>query len=134
QGAGMVLYRVDGLLRVIGRIEGLYPDGWSGRSVTYTPSDCTGGSLVVTLTSDPVIHPHSQVVTATSGSREVARITIQRNDDVGRQLVVPLGAHGGVCSVDFTVTPTTVPDQTLGTGDTRELGIRFVRVRYRPPS
>ena len=104
--------------------------GDAGSTVAVTFS---GGSLAVTLTSDPVIHPHSQVVTATSGNRDVARITIQRNHDVGRQLVVPLRAHGGVCSVDFTVTPTTVPDQALGTGDTRELGIRFVRVRYRPP-
>jgi hypothetical protein len=132
QGAGMVLYRVDGLLSAIGRIEGLYPDGWSGRSVAYTGYACNGGSLVVTLTSDPVIHPHSQVVTATSGDREVARITIPRRNDVGRRLVVPLRTQGGVCTVGFTVTPTSVPEQTIGTGDTRELGIRFVRIRYRP--
>jgi hypothetical protein len=133
QGVGMVLYRVDGPIRAVGRIEGLYPDAWSGRSVSYTGFSCRGGSLVVTLTSDPVIHPHSQVVTATSGSRQVARITILRKHDVGRHLIVPLRPQGGICTVGFTVTPTAVPEQTIGTGDARKLGIRFVRVQYRPP-
>jgi hypothetical protein len=133
RGTGMVLYRVNGPLKAIARIDGLYPDAWSGRSVSYTGYACRGGSLVVTLTSDPVIHPHSQVVTATSGDRAVARITIPRRRDVGRRFVVPLRAQGGVCTVGFTVTPTTVPHQTIGTGDTRELGIRFVRIQYRPP-
>jgi hypothetical protein len=46
---------------------------------------------------------------------------------------VPVRPEKGVCRVDYTIAPTAVPDQRLHNGDTRELGIRFSLVVYRPP-
>ena len=130
---GMALYRTPGPLRVDERIDGIYPDTWSGPTVSYQRYGCRGGTLAVTLTSDPSLHPYNQVVTATSGQRQVARETIPLRHDVGRRMVVPLTGEHGLCSVIFTVSPTAVPAQRLGTGDARELGIRFTSLTYRPP-
>ena len=52
----LVLYRVDGPLRQVAFVDGLYPqDTWSGKHVTYTRHDCTGGTLEVELQSDPAL-------------------------------------------------------------------------------
>ena len=53
---GIVLRRIDGPLRQVSRVDGLYPqDTWSGRAGARTrASGCRGGSVAVTLQSDPV--------------------------------------------------------------------------------
>jgi Dolichyl-phosphate-mannose-protein mannosyltransferase len=130
---GMALYRTAGPLRLEERIDGIYPDTWSGPTVGYQRYGCRGGRLVVTLTSDPSLHPYNQVVTAMIGQRQVARETIPPRHDVGRRMVVPLTGERGLCAVVFNVSPTAVPAQRLGTGDARELGIRFTSFIYHSP-
>ena len=45
---GIVLRRIDGPLRQVSRVDGLYPqDTWSGKTVTYTRLGCHGGSVTV---------------------------------------------------------------------------------------
>ena len=46
--------------------------------------------------------------------------------------MIPLVASGGACQVDFAVSPTVVPADTIGGQDTRALGIRFMRFTVRP--
>lgn len=133
-GMGMTLYRVGGPLFLTARIEGLHPnDTWSGPEVRYTRLDCTGGRLVVTLTSDPALFSVPQTVTASVGGREVARATVAPTA-VDQPLAVPLEAEGGDCRVRFGVSPTAVPAEVApGSADPRELGIHFTAFRFQPP-
>jgi hypothetical protein len=122
----MLLYRVGGPLRQISRVEGLYPqDTWSGARVTYTRLDCRGGSVAVTLQSDPALYSTPQTVTAFVGGREVGRIAVAPT--AIRALTVPLRASGGRCVATFRVGRTKMP-----ANDPRQLGIHFNRFSYRP--
>ena len=50
----LVLYRVDGPLRQAAFVDGLYPqDTWSGKHVTYTRHECTGGTARSRATERP---------------------------------------------------------------------------------
>jgi hypothetical protein len=132
-GTGMRLFRTSGRYVHIPQIVGgLYPDTWSGQTVGYQRYGCKGGKLLVTLTSDPAIHPTRQVVSATEANREVARRVITPANDVGQTMVVPLRSQDGLCGVEFTITPTAVPNDVIKNGDLRQLGIRFARMTYRP--
>jgi hypothetical protein len=128
---GMALYRVDGPIRVDGRIGGLYEDGWSGPTVSFTGYHCGGGRLTVRLTGDPTLQPKPQTVVATSGSRTLAKIVV-RPHRFNVPFAVPLVGSGGVCAVTFSVSPTAVPAQVYGSADQRALGMRFTDFVYRP--
>jgi hypothetical protein len=128
---GMALYRIDGPVRLDGRISGLYQDHWSGPTVSFVGYDCRGGSLSVRLTGDPTLQPKPQTVVATSGSQTLARIVV-RPHHFNVPFSVPLAAGGGACLVTFTVSPTAVPAQVYPSADTRTLGIRFTDFVYRP--
>jgi hypothetical protein len=133
QLVGLTLYRVGGPLVNAAQVAGLYPDfAWSGPEVTYTRRGCTGGRLVLGLTSDPVLFDRPQTVRAFVGGREVARAHV-RPTTVGRLWTVPLTGVAGECRVRFTIAPTAVPDEVLGNGDTRELGVHFASIRFEQP-
>lgn len=131
---GVLLYRVDGALRQVSRVEGLYPqDTWSGPSVTYTRLACGGGVLTVLLQSDPGLFERAQTVTASVRGRRVARVQVQ---PVGtRVLRVPLEPRGGTCVARFEISPTAIPAVVTGgkSQDARVLGIHFNRFSYAPP-
>mgnify|MGYP001770970752 CR=1 FL=1 len=130
---GMLLYRVQGPLRQISLVEGLYPqDTWSGKTVAYTRRSCRGGQLAVELQSDPALFTQPNTVVASVAGREVARVSVGPRER--RTLVVPLRARGDVCHVRFTVGRTRVPKvETRGVNpDPRRLGIHFNRFTYRP--
>jgi hypothetical protein len=131
KGLGMTVYRVDGPIKVAGQLEGVYPDLWSGPTATYTELACKGGTVTVRLTSDPGSHPFPQTITAKEGGRVFSKTVRPRHFYV--PFSVPVRPVKGVCRVDYTISPTAIPDQRLHNGDTRELGIRFVRVVYTPP-
>src|SRR3954467_1703201 len=90
-----------------------------------------GGGRSMRLTGDPALQPRRQAVVAASGKRVVGRVVV-RPHQLNVPFSVPLRPTGGVCTVTFTVSPTAVPATVLGTGDTRELGIRFQNVVFRP--
>jgi hypothetical protein len=130
---GIVLRRVFGPLRQVSRVEGLYPqDTWSGPEVTYTRLGCRGGSVVVTLQSDPSLFTKPTTVVASVGGREVARTRVAPT--ATRYLTVPLERRGESCAVRFTVSPTAIPKVvTKGqNSDPRELGAHFTRFTYKP--
>jgi hypothetical protein len=133
QRKGIVLRRLFGPLRQVSRVDGLYPqDTWSGREVTYTRLGCRGGSVVVTLQSDPSLFTKPTTVVAAVDGREVGRARVAPT--ATKYLTVPLVRHGESCVVRFTVTPTAVPKVVTNgqNTDPRELGAHFTRFTYRP--
>jgi len=132
-GTGMRLYRITGpSVRLRYVINWIYPDDWSGGSLQYTRYRCRGGTLTTVLSSNPLVHPHDQVVTATLDGRVVTRRVIRPAHDTGQRMNVPLTGKGGLCSVTFTITPTAQPNVALHNGDMRELGVRFTNFVFRP--
>jgi hypothetical protein len=130
---GIVLRRIDGPLRQVSRVDGLYPqDTWSGREVTYTRLGCRGGHVVVTLQSDPSLFTKPTTVVASVDGREVALTSVA--PEATEELRVPLTRHGESCVVNFTVSPTLIPNVVTGgqNPDPRELGAHFSRFTYEP--
>lgn len=128
---GMDLYRLNGTLRQVARVVGVYADAWSGREVTYARVDCTGGSLLVTLQSDPNLFHRPNLVVAAEGGVPVASAVVPA---VGKAvLTVPLHAVADRCVVRFRVAHTAVPAVVLGGSntDTRVLGTHFTGFTYR---
>jgi len=128
-GLGMALYRVGGPIRLIGRLDGVYPDSWSGPTVGYSRQPCVSGTLSVVLAGYARLQPRPVTVVARSADR-VVRIVVPATGH--RTLAIPLRPRNEFCQVAFSISPTAVPAQVLGGTDTRELGIRFRRVTFRP--
>ena len=129
---GLILYRVGGPLRQLSHVEGLYPgDTWSGPEVTYTRLDCRGGSVAVTLQSDPALFTAPQRVTAFVGGRAVARAAVAPRGVT--TLTAPLRPSGSTCTARFVVARTLVPREvTRGANpDPRRLGLHFNAFAYR---
>jgi hypothetical protein len=128
---GSVLLRTDGQLRLSHTVDGVYPDSWSGPTVTYTRFRCRGGEVVATVQSDGGLFREPQVVTATAAGGRTVRFTVP----VGatRRLAVPLAPQRSTCVVSFAVSPTAVPAQVQpGATDERDLGLHFLGFRHRP--
>jgi hypothetical protein len=124
---GLAVLRVGGPLRMASSVTGIYADGWSGRTATYTRYRCRGGELSVLVESDPNLFRRPQEVIARVNGQILA---VGRVPRVGRGLFsVPLRPGPvGRCVVRFTITPTAVP----GGRDRRRLGTHFLRFTYRP--
>jgi hypothetical protein len=125
---GLTLWRVGGpVIATETRIEGRYPDDtWSGREVVWTRERCGGGTLTVSLSSDPNLYDEVQTVTAYVGGERVGRARIAPEDSV--DLSVEVEPRDGVCRVVYRVAEVRVP----GGGDPRELGAHFTAFDYRP--
>jgi hypothetical protein len=133
RGTGMTLYETSGPLRIKGTLVGVYPDRWSGGAALWTQYGCDGGTLRAHLLSDPLLyHRRPQSLTAQLDNKTIAQTTVPSTRAATFSVPLP---RRGVCAVNFLVAPTAVPAQTIpGTGDTRTLGIRFLRFDYRPAS
>jgi hypothetical protein len=117
---GIVLLRTSSPLRETQLVDGLYPDTWSGRHVTYTRLRCRGGIVVALVQSDGHLFRRPQLVTARG-----ARVRVPPGAQ--RIVSVPLERGAGDrCRARFTVTPTKVP----GKADRRRLGIHFLSFQY----
>jgi 4-amino-4-deoxy-L-arabinose transferase-like glycosyltransferase len=132
-GAGMVLYRVDGPVRVRGRLTGVYSDSWTGPQAEYTRWACRGGRLLVMFASQPGLFKKAQTVVAVANGRAVGRVRVAPTADE-RSATLPLASRRGRCSIQLVVSRTVVPSEILGTPDTRELGVRITALDYLPPS
>jgi hypothetical protein len=128
---GMRLYRVRGPIRVITTAGDIYPDRWSGSSATLVAYACHGGKLILELAGEPRVHPGPVTVVATSGGRRLARLVVPPSL-ASRRYTIPLVSSGGLCQVDFAVSPTAVPAETVGGQDKRALGIRFMSFTVKP--
>jgi hypothetical protein len=114
---GLVLYRMDGPLRVSFATRGIDADGWSRRTFSIKRFGCLPTSrLRVALEQDPKLFRVAQTLAV--GGR---RYRIHGS----RTLTVPVGAD---CSARFSVTPARSP----GPQDRRVLGLRVTGVTPRP--
>jgi len=105
----LVLYRIDGPLRVKYVVRGVDADGWAGARFSVRRFGCRRGSAVrVALSQDRTLFPRPQAVTVGGRAYRV---------DGDRTLTIPLPPS---CNATFTVAPTRVP----GPHDRRRLGIR----------
>lgn len=131
---GTTLWRLPGPLRQTLRIEGVYPDKWSGPRVTYTKRRCQAGAVAVALSGDASLFPDPQRVTArTGGITEAVVVPPPPGRAVLRIRVKP--DANGVCSVRYTVEPTAVPARVMpASPDTRELGTHFEAFVFEPAS
>jgi hypothetical protein len=130
----LVLYRVHGPLRQLAFVDGLYPqDTWSGKRVTYTRHDCTGGKLEVEVQSDSALFDEPYTLITRVGGKVIGRVLI--DPLLTKQVLrVPLEAKGDKCVVRFEVDRTAIPRVvTNGANpDPRELGLHFNRFDYEP--
>ena len=135
----LTVWRLHGPLFQTTTVTGLYPgDTWSGSHVTWTRKRCRGGTLTVTLSSDPQLFLRSNTVTATTGfgsgkiagSRaETVRVPRTRLTTVS----VPVFPSQGTCVVQIAVAPTLVPPIVPGKNpDPRRLGAHFNTFDFRP--
>jgi hypothetical protein len=114
---GLVLYRMDGPLRVAYRTSGVYPDGWSRPTFAVKAFGCLPGARVrVHLVQDPTLFPAAQTVTTGGRSFRV---------DGERTVTALLGRR---CAAAFHVRPARSP----GMQDPRVLGIHVTSVVRRP--
>ncbi len=130
---GVAVYRTGGAVETSTLVSGLYArDTWSGPEVVYRRLHCRGGSVVVTLASDPSLFTRPQTVTARVGGAVVARASLPLEGT--RKLRVPLRADAaGRCAAVFTVSPTAVPARVLpGSEDRRVLGAHFLGFAFHP--
>ena len=119
---GMVLYRTEGQVRVLGTVEGVYGDGWSGADITYTRLACDGGTISLEASENASIHPTPVTVTPYVG--DTALPATQVSADVGSvQVPAQVTPVDGVCQVRFHVDPVITPAEAIGTSDTRPLGV-----------
>jgi hypothetical protein len=132
----LVLYRVTQPARITTRVVGLYPtvpgvEAWSRAHVSWTHSQCTGGTLAVKVSSDNQLFVKPSTV-AISGTTTARTLSITPTT-VDRMITLKLAPANGVCRVDFAVSPTRVPAKVeAGNTDTRHLGLHFARFVYTP--
>ena len=124
----LTVWRLNGPLFQTTTVTGLYPgDTWSGAHVMWTRQRCQGGTLTVTLSSDPKLFLRPNSVTATTGEA----VAVPGHGDA--TLRVPISPVHGTCVVEFTVAPTQVPKVTPGQKpDPRQLGAHFNSFDFRP--
>jgi hypothetical protein len=130
----LVLYRVHGPLRQVAFVDGLYPqDTWSGKRVTYTRHECTGGNLEVEVQSDSALFKQPYTLLIRVGGKVVDRVLI--DPLLTKQIIrMPLEAMGDKCVVRFEVDRTAIPKAVTNgeNPDPRELGLHFNRFDYEP--
>ena len=125
---GIAVYGVGGPLVSTTSVTGVDNDFWSGPTASYRRVRCRGGTLEVTLGSDPGTFEEEQtVVASTAGGNPLSSIAFRPHETV--MLRVPLVPENDVCTVRFDISPTAVP----GGGDLRELGVRFLAFDYERP-
>jgi hypothetical protein len=127
--AGMALYELDSPLTVQERLDGLYPDRWSAGSFTYRRFSCETGTLHLALESSRALHPRAFAVEVLQHGRTTGRLRFSPGEQYPAAEVALL-PRSGECSVELRI-PTGFGGASTP-GDFRELGLRFLSVRYEP--
>jgi hypothetical protein len=128
---GLTLYRVNGPLIVLTRVQGLYAnDSWSGRQVTYRRLLCSGGHLAVRVGTDEHLFAGDQVITASEPGETVGRLRVGPTEQPTMHVRLLPDTHH-VCAVTFRVATLRVPARVQpGSTDTRKLGAHFFSFEY----
>jgi hypothetical protein len=129
---GTRVYRPDGPLVALERVTGRYADGYSGPVLDYTRYACQGGRLDVAFTTNSLLVTEPQTVAVSVGG-QLEETEVVGPGAVDQPAAVELIPDAdGACRARFLVSPTVVPNDVLGNGDTRELGVQFTDLRYSP--
>lgn len=129
-GIGLGLYRVDGPLVILTRVDGLYAnDTWGRRRVTYHRFSCTGGVLSVRMGTDANLFSADQVVSVRENGRVLTTVRIA--PAAQPTVRVPLRPRRRVCTVRFVAALTRVPAEVQpGNTDTRALAVHYYSFVY----
>jgi hypothetical protein len=116
---GLTLWRLRPPMRSASRVTGLYPnDTWSGPVVAYRETGCAGGAVRITVLGDASLFHQAQTISSVG-------VVYHVRPGAPFTFTAPLRD----CEVRFVISPTKVP----GHGDSRRLGLRFLRFDYVPP-
>ncbi|MCX6391067.1 MAG: glycosyltransferase family 39 protein [Actinobacteria bacterium] len=132
-GTGMSVVQVEKPLRLQSSTTGVYLDGWTGPQATYTRFACTGGMLTVTASLDGVLQTAPVTIAVAAGPRQDPPITVDPSG-VPSTISTRLVPVDGQCQVTYTITPTAIPAEVLGSTDTRALGVLMRDFAYSPGS
>ena len=136
----LVLYRVASPARTTTQITGLYPGAvspWSGPHASWTRLRCTGGSLLVEVSSDAQLFRGTTQRLVIGGTTPAQTLSLAPTTS-HRVLRLPLSPQSGECRVDFAVSPARrpvdYPQNYPGqrNSDPRLLGLHFDTIRYVP--
>jgi hypothetical protein len=132
---GLSLYKVNGPLVVLTRVDGVDSDTWGGRYVSYRRFDCHGGHLTVTLASDLKLFAVPNRIAVRQFGRLTTTIHLDPRTTPQSPLVVriPLRPRRGVCRVSFVAAFTSVPaTHEPGSTDRRRLAAHYQSFVYSP--
>ena len=118
----LALYRADGPVQVASMQTGIYPDGWTGPSASFTQYAVPGRGRAA-----PILHfslpgragdfPPEHVAVTVGG--QTKNVTVAP----GQSRLVRIAPRPAPFQVQIAVTPTFSPATLTGSADTRELGV-----------
>jgi len=125
----MSLFEVGGPVAAVEHYEGLFPDRWSGTSFVYRRYDCEPGMLRLRLENSNAIHrrPFTVQVLQHGSPTDPLRFRVQEQYPSAAIKLVPLR---GSCEVVLQIPTGSAEASTPG--DFRQLGLRFLSIRYDP--
>jgi hypothetical protein len=128
----LLLYRVAKPVRLTTEITGWFPDNWTASRASWTRIGCTGGSLQLTVFTDPVLY--SDVVQRINITGTTPAHTVVLPPKATKALVLPLTPRDGKCVVRLHIVPAREPAlfPSDHSTDTRRLGIHVAAFTYRP--
>jgi hypothetical protein len=129
---GTALWRLTGPLSSRAQITGLYPDTWSGPRVRWRLQRCEGGTLTVTVHSDPSLFTESQTLRIAAGAFARGTSSVPPTGEPA-SAAIPARPQDGVCTVTYEISPTANPSEVIpGSTDDRELGLHFDAFLWEP--
>lgn len=129
ESTAMATYRIEGPLRLVEHLQGLYPDQWTGPFANYFRYACAGGSLVLDFETNPRLHPRLFVVNVLQHDVLTDRLRVPARPE-RKVLRIRLRPRGGYCRVVLQIPTSSATKETPG--DLRFLGLRINEVRYVP--
>ena len=129
----MALIRVVPPVRVSQVTLGVYGDGWSSGSVTYTRFNCSGGDVRVEVASSTRLRVGPVDVVPVINETPLSPVSVAP-DGVPVPIDAKLVPKDGVCQVRFDIAGTVVPQEVAGVPDTRALGVLVSDVVFTPPN
>jgi hypothetical protein len=127
----MSLVRVAQPMRIPQTLTGVFGDGWSGNTLSYTRYACTGGDVALRVASDVKLRVGPVDVVPRIGDTVLPPTSVPPDGAVV-PVIVKLVPKDGMCQVQFDIAATVVPQEVSGVPDTRALGVLVSGVTYTP--
>jgi len=125
---GMEVVQTSGQWGIMDSVVGVMGDQWTGAEFSYVRYRCSGGVVRVIMNSDPTLHPTSVTVTPVVGGKDLPSVAVGPTGET--MLVTKLSPSAGLCTVQYRVDPTAIPEIVTGEPDSRALGVRILSITY----